>query len=57
MSGVEPKEPARTGAEQDVICGWRTWYCYTKRPGVTAGIKRQIRRRARRAAKLRLLRD
>lgn len=37
-----------TGAECDVVYARRR-YCYTQKPGVTAGIKRQIRRRERRA--------
>jgi hypothetical protein len=41
------KRKAITGAEQDVICARRR-YCYTQRAGVTAGIKRQMRRRERR---------
>lgn len=36
-----------TGAEVDVVCRRRR-LCYTQRAGVTAGIKRQIRRRERR---------
>jgi hypothetical protein len=42
-----PKECAKSAAEQDVVTPWRKLYCYTKRAGVTASIKRQIRRRQR----------
>ena len=45
--GSTRKEPARSFAERDVVES-RKWYCYTQRPGVTAKIKRAIRRRARR---------
>ena len=38
------------GAEWDVLHS-RRYYCYLKRAGVTAGIKRQMRRRERRAGK------
>lgn len=49
MIGIRRKrEPAKSGAEQDVVTSWRKWYCYTGRPGVTAWIKRAIRRRERR---------
>jgi hypothetical protein len=41
---------AFTDAEQDVVY-MRRWYCYLKRAGVTAGIKRQMRRRERREGK------
>jgi len=41
--------PARTGGEQDVISRrWRKMLCYCVRTGVTAKIKRGIRRRERR---------
>lgn len=43
----EPREPARNGAEQDVVTKWRKMLCYTNRPRVCAKIKRQIRRRER----------
>lgn len=39
------------GSEQDALTGWRRWYCYTQRAGVTSKIKRQARRRERREAK------
>jgi hypothetical protein len=43
-----PREPARTGYEQDVVSRRaRRIYCYTKRPGVCAYAKRSIRRRER----------
>jgi len=45
------KEPAKSGAEQDVVTKWRRAFCYTQKAGVCAGIKRQIRRRARRKGK------
>lgn len=41
-----PRERARSADEQDVIEG-RQFYCYTKRAGVTAKVKRAIRRRER----------
>ncbi|MBC2594906.1 hypothetical protein H5P28_11620 [Ruficoccus amylovorans] len=42
------KEPAKTGAEEDVISRWRRLYCYLINHSPTAKIKRQIRRRQRR---------
>jgi hypothetical protein len=52
MSGVTPREPARSGDEQDVIVAhWRRMFCWTARPGVAAMVKRQIRRRERHNAK------
>jgi hypothetical protein len=45
------KRQARTAAEQDVVGAWRHLYCYLQRPGVAAGIKRQMRRRERHEAK------
>jgi hypothetical protein len=56
-SDTMPREPARSGAEQDVTTAWRKMYCYTKRAGVTSRIKRQIRRRERQVAKRHLLRS
>ncbi len=45
---MNPREPAKSGAEQDVVSKWwRRMYVYMQRPGVSAGIKRQIRRRER----------
>ena len=38
-----------TGAEHDVFSRWRRRFCYTQRSGVCAAIKRQYRRRCRRA--------
>lgn len=54
MTGVTRREPPRNGDEQDVVAAggrWRRMYCYTQRAGVTAKIKRQIRRRERRAGR------
>jgi hypothetical protein len=34
-------------AEDDVFSRWRHRYCYTRRAGVCAGIKRNARRRER----------
>ncbi|GAP67367.1 putative glycosyltransferase [Mizugakiibacter sediminis] len=49
--GTKPREPARSGAEQDVVSRyWRRMCCYLGRPGVAAWIKRAIRRRERRGA-------
>lgn len=45
------KRKVVTAAEYDVVTGWRRMYCYLQRAGVTAGIKRQIRRRERREGK------
>ena len=42
-----PREPAKSGAEVDVIGKWRRIYCYLSRPRVSSSIKRQIRRRER----------
>jgi len=45
------KRPVRTAAEQGVVSRWRHVLAYLGRPGVASGIKRQIRRRERRAGK------
>lgn len=50
-SNTAPREPARSGAEQDVVTNWRRLYTWTKRPGSTSWTKRQIRRRERRQSK------
>lgn len=44
-----PREPAKSGAEVDVIGKWRRVYCYLARPHVASRIKRQIRRRERKS--------
>jgi hypothetical protein len=44
------KQKLINGAEYDVIMA-RRYYCYLQRAGVTSGIKRQIRRRARHESK------
>lgn len=44
--GRKRREPTRSGAEVDVIRAKRM-YAYMQRPGVSAGIKRGIRRRER----------
>ena len=41
------KQKLKTGAEFDLIFG-RKAYCYLTKGGVTASIKRQLRRRCRR---------
>jgi hypothetical protein len=46
------KRPRLTAAEQDAFSRyWRRYYCYLRRPGVVAGIKRQANKRERREAK------
>ena len=50
-SNTEPRMPAKSGDEQDVVTGWRKYYTWTQRPGATSKTKRAIRRRERRAAK------
>jgi hypothetical protein len=45
------RTPSMTAAEWDVLYGWRRNYAYLRRAGVTSKIKRQMRRRERRAAK------
>ena len=50
-SDTRPRSPALNGDEQDVLTAWRKLYCWTKRPGATSAVKRQIRRRERRQAK------
>lgn len=45
------KRRTKTAAEVDTVTRWRRVMCYLQRPGVTSGIKRQIRRRERREAK------
>lgn len=44
------RDPVKKAAEQEVVTSWRKVYAYLKRSGVASGIKRQIRRRERRAA-------
>ncbi len=51
MSGVTPREPARSGDEQDVLTRWRKNYCWTQRAGATSKVKRRVRRRERRQGK------
>ena len=51
MSGVTPREPARSGDEQDVRSRWRPYYCWTQRAGATSKVKRRVRRRERRQGK------
>lgn len=52
------KRPVRTAAEQDVISpAARRVLCYLQRPGVTSGIKRQIRRRERQQGKRQVRED
>ena len=46
-----------TADELDVLTKWRRMYCYTKRPGVCARVKRNFRRRERVTAKSRLRRE
>ncbi len=41
------KQKLKGGTEYDVIGGGRHMYCYTKRAGVCAKIKRKARRRLR----------
>jgi hypothetical protein len=49
LSGqTAPREPARSGDEQDVITRWRRVYCWTHRAGACHRVKRQLNRRARR---------
>ena len=50
------KRRTKTGAEQDTVHA-RHLYVYLGKPGVTAGIKRQMRRRERREGKRELLDD
>lgn len=45
--GSYPKETSKSGAEWDVTTGWKRLYVYTQRAGVSASIKRGIRRRQR----------
>lgn len=46
------KRAVKSGAEHDAVSRVaRRVLCYLQRPGVTAGIKRQIRRRERREGK------
>jgi len=44
------REPLKGGAEWDVLTGWRTYLCYTGKPGVCKGIKRGFNKRVRREA-------
>lgn len=45
------KRPTKTADEVDVVYG-RRYYCYLQRAGIASGIKRQMRRRERRAGKI-----
>lgn len=56
MSNTQ-KRIIKTGDEQDAHTGWRRWYCYTQRAGVTKGIKRSTNRRERRELKEEMLRE
>lgn len=49
--------PTKKADEDDVITAWRRMYCYLQRAGVTSAIKRRIRRRERRAGKVRTWED
>lgn len=50
--GTEPREPARSGDEQDATSRyWRRNYCYLQRPRVLSALKRAIRRRERQRAR------
>ncbi len=48
------KQKLNGGAEHDVIGKGRHMYCYTKRAGVCANIKRKARRRLRQESKVEL---
>lgn len=48
------KRPVKKWEENDVVTGWRKYYVYLKRAGVTSAIKRRIRRRERHIARHRL---
>lgn len=48
------REPLKSGAEYDTICGWRRVLCYMQKPRVTHSIKRQLSKRVRREAKTKL---
>lgn len=50
MTTIQKREPARNGAEQDVIHA-RDIYCYTQKSKVCAWWKRNVRRRERRKMK------
>lgn len=41
----------RGADEQDVLTGWRKFYCWTQRAGATSKVKRRARRRERREGK------
>lgn len=49
------REPIKSGAEHDVVTGWRRVMAWCHRAGAKASVKRQMRRRARRDAKLRAM--
>lgn len=46
------KRQSKTAAEVDTVTSWRRYLTYLQRPGVTSGIKRQMRRRERREGRL-----
>jgi len=46
------RTPGGTNADEWDVLYYRRWYCYLQRAGVKSGIKRQMRRRERRYAKI-----
>ena len=54
---VTERRSTKSAAEDDVVGFGRRYYCYLTRPGVSAGIKRQIRRRERHDANQAVRRD
>lgn len=55
-SGDNGKEPAINGSEFDATTGWKKFYCYLARSGVSKNIKKAMRKRNRAKAKQELKR-
>lgn len=51
-SDTYPRVPAVDGDEVDVTGSWRHVHAWCDRPGSTSAVKRRMRRRERRLAKL-----
>ncbi len=49
------RERIKSGAEDDVVTGWRRVLCYTSRAGVCHRVKTVLAKRARKAARLSLI--
>jgi hypothetical protein len=48
--------PLKSGAEYDVLTGWRKRLCYTQRAGACRRVKKSYRRRCRQAIRRKIIR-